>query len=350
MSRPPPDLFSKLDLALMRANMSKGRLAAEARVDKSLVGRWARGLVMPSEHNLAVVTEILARRFPGLTLESWSLPMEAFASRIGGAPSPAFVRTPPPALPADLPELDSRSGYLLSRTFAVSRTSMGRDRWNGLGVYLGFRHGLAMGGRLICDLYVVWREDEDLRFRQFGISFGHEGHAIVLRSQVYMMGENVDVNNSLYLAILVGVQGSRAIRMDGIMLTVAGHHRLNSPAATTIVLQRIADLPATLACPDRTLIERMLSRIKTIVAEDALKPHIAADILAAISTPQSLRPHDGAFEHTLMVPTEHSLSRNEPECDEATARYIRRLRETFLAEDAAALPMAPIAGVSGFDI
>jgi hypothetical protein len=340
MSRLPTDLSSKLDLALKRANMSKGRLASEARVDKSLVGRWARGLVVPSEHNLAIVTEILARKFPGFDLASWQMPMDAFAVSIGGS-----IPLAPPQDP--LATLPTPHGHFFARAFAESAATMGREGQNCLGVYLGFRHGLSMGGRLICDLYIFWRESGALCFRQYGISFGHIGPVYVLRSQVYLMGEDVDVIHGIFFAILNGVLGGRAVRMDGLLLTVSGNHRLNTPASTAIVMQRIADLPPGDGCPDKALLDRLIRRVRTQVADDTFRSLIAPEILAAISVPAGVDRAAGSGEHTLRVPAERSLSRNEIECDEPTARYVKRLREMFIAEDATLLPMAPLAGAPG---
>jgi hypothetical protein len=343
MSRAPTDLFVKLDLALKRANMSKGRLAVEASVDKSLVGRWARGIVVPSEHNLAIVTKILARRFSEFDLTSWQMPMEAFALSIGGPFPPAS--SPPGALP---PEASAAVAPVprnfLARSFAESAATMGREGRNCLGVYLGFRHGLSMGGRLICDLYVIWREGDALCFKQFGVAFGHGGPVYVLRSQVYLIGDDLDVINSLYFAILIGVLGGRAVRMDGIMLTVAGNHRLNTPSSTAIVMQRIADLPSGDGCPDPPLLDRLVQRVKILVAGNDFRSLIAPEILTAISTPVGVQHPDGAAEPTLRIAPERSLSRSEIECDEQTARYMKTLREVFIAEDADLLPLAPVSG------
>ena len=78
------DLASKLDLLLKALSISRGRLAQEAGVDKSLVGRWVAGSVSPSPHNLEKVTAALARRSPGFTMLDWDRPFDAFAAHFGG--------------------------------------------------------------------------------------------------------------------------------------------------------------------------------------------------------------------------------------------------------------------------
>ena len=74
---------------------------------------------------------------------------------------------------------------------------------------------------------------------------------------------------------------------------------------------------------------------------------ISPEILAAVAAPVGLEQADGTKEPVLRVATERSLSRSEIECDETTAHYAKRLREIFLAEDAALLPMAPLASAPG---
>ena len=62
---------TKLDLVLKALSMSRGRLAADLGVDKSLVGRWASGAVTPSAHNLENLTRLVAsRRSASLVLDA----------------------------------------------------------------------------------------------------------------------------------------------------------------------------------------------------------------------------------------------------------------------------------------
>ena len=200
-----------------------------------------------------------------------------------------------------------------------------------------------MGGRLICDVYVIWSEGETLMFKQFGVSFAHGGPACVVRGQIHLMGGDLRALNSLLFVIMFGVVGGRAMRMDGMLLTVAGNHRLNAPSATAVVMQRLADLPAGNGYPDQGALDRLLQRVKDAIASDNLKGLIALDILAAIAASAGDEAN-GVSAPILSVATERSLCRNELECDEKVARYSKTLREVFLAEDAPLLPMAPASG------
>src|SRR5215218_7148123 len=74
---------AKLDLALKALSMSRGRLAADLGVDKSLVGRWASGAVSPSEHSLSLLTQLIASKRPGFTMLDWDRELEALAGVFG---------------------------------------------------------------------------------------------------------------------------------------------------------------------------------------------------------------------------------------------------------------------------
>lgn len=62
---------AKLELALKACSMSRGRLAAELGVDKSVVSRWLNGANAPSGHNLSSLTAVVAARFEGFTMLDW---------------------------------------------------------------------------------------------------------------------------------------------------------------------------------------------------------------------------------------------------------------------------------------
>jgi transcriptional regulator with XRE-family HTH domain len=84
----------RLTFVLKALSMSRGRLASEVGVDKSLVGRWCSGVVTPSSPNLARLTEIIAARKPGFTLHSWDQDLTALAEAFG-VPAPAAAPAAP---------------------------------------------------------------------------------------------------------------------------------------------------------------------------------------------------------------------------------------------------------------
>jgi adenylate cyclase len=76
------DFARKLVLLLKAINLSRSRLAQIAGVDKSVVSRWASGVQVPSDHNLSLLTEAVARIRPGFARRDWDLDAEGFANRL----------------------------------------------------------------------------------------------------------------------------------------------------------------------------------------------------------------------------------------------------------------------------
>lgn len=86
------EFAQKLGVVLKAINLSRGRLAQSAGVDKSAVSRWASGVQVPSDHNLSLLTEVVARHRPGFKRTDWDLDAEGFAKSLAtlnaGASSP----------------------------------------------------------------------------------------------------------------------------------------------------------------------------------------------------------------------------------------------------------------------
>jgi transcriptional regulator with XRE-family HTH domain len=76
------DFAQNLGLVLKALNLSRGRLAQTAGVDKSVVSRWASGVQVPSDHNLSLLTEAVACHRPGFKQRDWDLDAERFANRL----------------------------------------------------------------------------------------------------------------------------------------------------------------------------------------------------------------------------------------------------------------------------
>ena len=76
------DFAQKLGVVLKAINLSRGRLAQTVGVDKSMVSRWASGVQVPSDHNLSLLTEAVARHRPGFERRDWDLDAEGFANRL----------------------------------------------------------------------------------------------------------------------------------------------------------------------------------------------------------------------------------------------------------------------------
>jgi TolB-like protein len=95
-----PDFARKFGLILKAFNISRGQLSQVVGVDKSVVSRWASGVQGPTDHNLMLLTEAVARYKPDFVRLDWDLDIATFAARLaaGGTPSSPGER-PALALP-----------------------------------------------------------------------------------------------------------------------------------------------------------------------------------------------------------------------------------------------------------
>jgi adenylate cyclase len=86
------DFAVKLALVLKRLNLSRARLAQTIGVDKSVVTRWGSGTQLPSDHNLALLTEAVARHRPGFERRDWDLDPSALATKFDDLDARAALR------------------------------------------------------------------------------------------------------------------------------------------------------------------------------------------------------------------------------------------------------------------
>jgi adenylate cyclase len=120
----------KFGVVLKEINLSRGRLAQAVGVDKSVVSRWASGVQVPSDHNLSLLTEAVARHWAGFERRDWNLDVKSFANRltalgVGVSPreGPSIAVLPFENLSGD-PEQDYfADGIVEDITTALSRIS-----------------------------------------------------------------------------------------------------------------------------------------------------------------------------------------------------------------------------------
>src|SRR5277367_3444217 len=84
-SRMTEAFHQKLALVLKALSISRGALAAELGIDKSVVGRWVAGRVQPSSHNLARLSAYIASRVEGFTTLDWDRPINGLAPMLGAS-------------------------------------------------------------------------------------------------------------------------------------------------------------------------------------------------------------------------------------------------------------------------
>lgn len=77
-----PDFAQKLGFLLKAHNLSRARLAQVVGIDKSVVSRWASGVQAPTDHNLSLLTQVIATHRPGFDRFDWDLDLKIFKARL----------------------------------------------------------------------------------------------------------------------------------------------------------------------------------------------------------------------------------------------------------------------------
>jgi adenylate cyclase len=150
-----PDFAHKFGLVLKAGNLSRGRVAQAVGIDKSVVSRWASGVQAPTDHNLSLLTEAVARHIKGFTRVDWDLDSVAFTLRIGVEAS---------AAPAPLPLPDKPSIAVLP--FANLAGGAGQDYFAD-----GIAEDIITALSRFRSLFVIARNS----------SFGYRGHAVDIK-------------------------------------------------------------------------------------------------------------------------------------------------------------------------
>lgn len=131
------DFTYKFSLVLKACNLSRVRIAQAVGIDKSVVSRWASGVQAPTDHNLALLTEVVGRHRPGFARADWELVSRTFAERLGlrdgspGAESALALPERPSiaVLPFTNMSDDPEQEYFADGMVEEITTALGRLRW-----------------------------------------------------------------------------------------------------------------------------------------------------------------------------------------------------------------------------
>lgn len=231
---------AKLDLVLKALSMSRGRLAADLGVDKSLVGRWASGAVSPSEHSLSLLTKLIASKTAGFTMLDWDRDLEALATVFGVEyRAPAEPAAPPPSPPAGLP-----LPFLAQARETTARRG---------GAYEGFwrstRPSVLMPNHFFHDCGMFRREaDGLLNVRMGGSGLMFEGWLLPAEGQLFGMIFDTVGQTPIFLT-LNGTPLPKAASLDGLVMA-ASLNTARTPAAYPIIFERLDDLSGDRAADD----------------------------------------------------------------------------------------------------
>jgi transcriptional regulator with XRE-family HTH domain len=287
----------KLTLVLKALSMSRGRLAAELGVDKSLVGRWASGTVSPSALNLENLTRVIARHVSGFTMLDWDRDLPRLADLLGVA-APAMngralaaFEDGPDALP--LPVLP------MSRLTTERRGAAYEGFWRTT------RPSVMMPGRFFHDHGIIRRADNGLlEFKVGGAGLLFDGWLLMAEGQLFAILFDT-VGQTPIFVVWNGVPLSKASFLDGIVMAAA-LNAARTPSAYPIVMERIGDLSGDRAADDATCAE--LFNRDPLAPEgsisDDLRRHLVRDIgPAAVQA--------GIGDLFLLAPITSTLSRGE---------------------------------------
>jgi hypothetical protein len=316
----PTAFADKIGLVLKALSLSRGRVAAELRISKSLVSRWVSGANTPAPHNLIALTELVAGRSPGFALLDWDREPADLAARLGVSLAEASAAPD---------EHDDVFGEVRAR----SQQEVGQEGAAYPGIYISFRLSLRNSGALVPDIFALWREGERLMFRQIGPYWSSRGEVMLLRKLLYFLCvEEREPPEQLAFLTLNGVFGHKAIRLDGLLMSVSVEvHR--TPGVTPVVLQRLADLEDPAEAPSETLIEQIRARMRAAYLAGDWEKIVGSNLVAAVRPLVGAPDPQGGVDHLLRRPAERSLAASETGWTAELEADVRRLRRALLEVD-----------------
>lgn len=254
---------SRLLLALKALSLSRGRLAAELAVDKSVVSRWLSGRQAPSGENLANLTNLVAQRRPGFTLLDWEADLNTLAAKLGVATEPAPGAFGP--LAGWLPEAVLKEAQALTALRGADYEGFWRTT----------RPAIGLPGQFMHDQVLIRRGDNGfLTFRLRVEDMLFEGWTFPTQTQLFSVA--ADARSGLFIfSIYNAVLRQKAEVLDGISLTI---QRVGggSPVAGANIMQRTGDLSGDRAVDDARFEE--LAAASPLAPQGSVSPEVSDHI------------------------------------------------------------------------
>ena len=291
----PRRFAAKFEFVLKALSMSRGRMAAELGIDKSVVGRWARGAGKPSADNLARLTALVAARVARFTILDWERDPAGLARVLGADPETA------PG-PATWPLGEGPHRQMLDQILATTQRRGAAYE----GFYRSTRPYADHPGRFIHDRMMI-RKDENalLRFDLRCGRVGVEGWVLPQQNQLFVVGAET-ASGSLAFGIFNGVSATQAGLIDGLLLGCALDAN-RTPTAHAMVFERTGDLTGVAAADDARFAE--LATMEGPAPEGSVPADLVAHLTRDIGPAQLALGGDWL----LTLPLTRSLSRGVPE-------------------------------------
>ncbi len=252
------DFASKLELALKAVSISRGQLAMELGVGKSMVSRWVSGVNAPSSLNVVKLTQLIALRRPGFTVLDWDRDLSVLAERLS---------EPTAAPPSEMRLSDYLPASVLEEAIATSRLRAH--------AYAGFwrstRPANDPAGGFFHDQIMMWPQPGGLlRFRLGVYDMRFEGWTMPVQTQLFSMASD-PVTGVFMFSIFNAVLRNRAEILDGLTLTCqrdAG----GTPVAAACLMERVGDLSGDLAADEARF--RDLANANPVAPEGSVPQHV----------------------------------------------------------------------------
>lgn len=260
----PDELPARLLLALKALSLSRGRLAAELAVDKSVVSRWLSGHQAPSGQNLANLTALVAKHRPGFTLLDWEADLDTLSARLGVGASETSAPDPWGPLGGWLPEPVLRE--------TASMTALRGEAYEGF--WRTTRPAIGMPGRFMHDRLMIRKAANGFLTFRLGVEdMRFEGWSFLTQTQLFSIGADPGTGMFVF-TIFNAVLRHRAEVMDGLTLTCQRTGG-GTPVAGAVIMERTGLLSGDFPRDD--------AAFEALVDENPLAPDG--------SIPQSLRDH-----------------------------------------------------------
>jgi hypothetical protein len=288
-----------LELVLKALSMSRGRLAFELAVNKSLVSRWVSGAVTPSSHSLAALTRLIAQKRPGFTMLDWDRDTASLAGLFGVDPA-VLVR------PAPSQEQVQPNGIVFPpEAVEAARRETQRRGAAYEGLWNGTRPASTMPGVLVRERVLIRRKEGVLHMRWGGPGHDCRGWLLIQMGQLYaMLVDRADYSMAFF--VLNGVAAPRVEVLDGLVLANA-MDAVQTPSCQPLLLERVADLSGNEAEDDQRY-EALKHSSPQILGADDVPAHVRAHLLRDFGP----AAHASGGDMTLRLPITRSMSRGAP--------------------------------------